>query len=177
MASDDLNLAKDMPENGEEATEKGKSGMKKIIIIVAVVLLLGGGAAFFLMGDDKEAAEGGENTATKKEEMEVDLDPIYFPLAPAFVVNYEHEGKVRYVQMEMQIMSYQQEAIDKVEANMPAVRNSLIMLFGDQNFEDLLTAKGKENLRKAIKAKIHKVVRLKGDAKVEDVFFTAFVTQ
>ena len=74
-------------------------------------------------------------------------------------------------------MSYQQEALDKVEANMPAVRNSLIMLFGSQSFDELRTVEGKEKLRKAVKDNIHSVVRMKGDAKVEDVFFTAFVMQ
>ena len=175
--ADELNLGKDAPEDNEDAVSEGKGGMKKIIIVAVVALLIGGAAAFFLLGGDDEPAPEDGAEAVKEEVVEEDLDPIYFPLAPAFVVNYEHEGKVRYVQMELQIMSYQQEALDKVEANMPAVRNSLIMLFGSQSFDELRTVEGKEKLRKAVKDNIHSVVRMKGDAKVEDVFFTAFVMQ
>ncbi|MCB1667002.1 MAG: flagellar basal body-associated FliL family protein [Pseudomonadales bacterium] len=175
MAADELNLGKDMPENGEEeVAPEAKGGKKKIIILVVAALLIGAGAAFFLMsgGDDAEPEE-----VVEKVVVEQDLDPIYFPLAPAFVVNYEYDGKVRYVQMELQIMSYHQDVIDKVEANMPAVRNSLIMLFGSQDFDELRTVEGKEKLRAQVKNNIQKVVRLKGDAKVDDVFFTAFVMQ
>ena len=173
MANDDLNLGKDEPADGEEVVES-KGGMKKIIIIVVALLAIGGGAAFFLMGGE----EANPETSTQAEpEVEVDQEPIYFPLAPAFVVNYEHDGRVRYVQMELQIMSYQQEALDKVEVNMPAVRNSLIMLFGAQSFDELRTVEGKEKLRQDVKSTIQKAVKLKGSLKIDDVYFTTFVMQ
>ncbi len=148
---------------------------KKIIMAVVLLLLVGGGAAaFFLLQSDSStpdaAAEGGEI-------VEPERDAIYLPLSPAFVINFDYKGAIRYLQLSMQVMSYDQDAVDKVEANMPAVRNNLILLFSAQDYEVLNTVEGKENLRKEVVDSINQVLRLTGDAAVNDVFFTAFVVQ
>ncbi len=148
---------------------------KKIIMAVVLLLLVGGGAAaFFLLQSDSStpdaAAEGGEI-------VEPERDAIYLPLSPAFVINFEYKGAIRYLQLSMQVMSYDQDAVDKVEANMPAVRNNLILLFSAQDYEVLNTVEGKENLRKEVVDSINQVLRLTGDVAVNDVFFTAFVVQ
>jgi flagellar FliL protein len=172
-AKDDLNLG-----NGDESTakqQKEKGGMKKIIIIGVALLLVGiGVAAFFLMGGD-----GGEpvaedvNTETVIEEK----DPIYHELVRDFIVTFEGENGTRYLQLSLQVMAYDQEVIDRVAANLPAVRNSLIMLIGGQNYDDLKTNEGKENLRKQILTSVQAVSRLKANQKLEDVLFTGFVLQ
>jgi flagellar FliL protein len=152
--------------------------MKKIIIIVVVVLVLAGGgvAGFMLMGD----GETGTNDATGASVeviKEPERDPIYLPLSPAFVVNFDHKGSIRYLQLTLQIMSYHQEVVDKVDANMPAVRNNLIMLFSGQDYDVLNTSEGKENLRKEVLTSIEEVLRLEGEMTVSDVYFTGFVMQ
>ncbi len=93
------------------------------------------------------------------------------------MVNFERNGSIRYLQMTLQVMSYDQEVVDKVSANMPAVRNNLIMLFSAADYESLASVEGKEALRKQVLVSINEVVRLKGDTKVDDVFFTGFVMQ
>jgi len=155
--------------------------MKKIIIIGVLVLLVGGGAgAYFLMGNSGSSAEGSiEGSGGEQAEavVEPEQDPIYLPLSQAFVVNFQHKGSIRYLQLSLQIMSYNQEVVDKVEANMPAVRNSLIMLFSGQDYDVLNTAEGKENLRKEVLISVHDVLHLRGDLKVNNVYFTGFVMQ
>ena len=176
----ELNLGKGS-KSAEQTKEKGKGGMKKIIIIVVALLLVGGGAAgYFMMAgdDDQPSADGSDTNITEAEQAEeVDQDPIYLALDPAFVVNFEHNGSIRYLQLSLQIMSYEQDVIDKVSSNMPAVRNSLIMLFSGQDYDYLNTVEGKENLRKEVLSSVHQVVRLKNNLKVNDVFFTGFVMQ
>jgi len=174
----ELNLGKGGKQS-KQAKEKESGGMKKIIMILVALLLVGGGAAFFLMGgeSDQPAAEDGAEVADAKQSEEPDKDPIYLALDPAFVVNFEHNGSIRYLQLSLQIMSYEQAAIDKVSTNMPAVRNSLIMLFSGQDYDYLNTVEGKENLRKEVLTSIHQVVRFKNNLKVNDVFFTGFVMQ
>ena len=117
--------------------------MKKVIIISVVLLLLvGGGAAayFLLMKDDAPAAaEGGAEAAPVIEEKE----PIYFALHPEFIINYQHGGSTRYLQMSLQIMAHDQKVIDKVEANMPAVRNTLIMLMSGMDFDGWVRRKAR----------------------------------
>jgi len=153
--------------------------MKKIIIIVVALLVLGGGgaAAFFMLGDDDAAAEAGVDGAEVAPPEEEEKDAIYWALDPAFVVNYERNGTIRYLQLNLQAMSYEQDVIDKVKANIPAVRNNLIMLLSAQDYDSLGSVEGKEGLRQEVLASINEVLRLKGDSKVDDVFFTGFVMQ
>ena len=152
--------------------------MKKIIIIsVVLVLLGGGGAAFFLLnGSDTKPAAG---TDPEQDEVQVEelSDPIYLPLSPAFVVNFEHKGGIRYLQLSLQVMSFDEAAVEKVEANMPAVRNNLILLFSGQDYNFLTTVEGKEKLREEVRDSINELVHLTGSSKVNEVFFTGFVMQ
>lgn len=175
--NNELNLGQGV----KPANEKGKGGMKKIIIIVLALLVVGGGAAaYFMVGGDADQPstdQGDTNVAEAEQSEDFDQDPIYLPLNPAFVVNFEHNGSIRYLQLSLQIMSYEQDAIDKVSNNMPAVRNSLIMLFSGQDYDYLNTVEGKESLRKEVLNSIHQVVRFKNNLKVNDVFFTGFVMQ
>jgi flagellar FliL protein len=152
--------------------------MKKIIIIVVVLVLLGGGgAAFFLLnGSDPAPAAGTESEQVEVQVEEVS-DPIYLPLDPAFVVNFEHNGGIRYLQLSLQVMSFDQAVVEKVEANMPAVRNNLILLFSGQDYDSLTTVEGKEKLREDVRESINQLVHLTGSSKVNDVFFTGFVMQ
>lgn len=155
--------------------------MKKIIIIVAVVVLLAGGgaAAYFMLGKDSAAPalDANGEPVPQAEPAEEEKDPIYLGLDPAFVVNFERNGTIRYLQLSLQVMSFEQSAIDKVAANMPAVRNTLILLFSAQDYDSLATLEGKENLRSQVLDSVNEVVRLKGDTKVNEVFFTGFVMQ
>jgi flagellar FliL protein len=163
---------------------KEKALMKKIIIIAAVVVLLAGGgaAAYFMLGKDSAVpaldADGQPiPQAAAAEPVEEEKDAIYLGLDPAFVVNFERNGTIRYLQLSLQVMSFEQSAIDKVAANMPAVRNTLILLLSAQDYDSLATLEGKENLRSQVLDSVNKVVRLKGDTKVNEVFFTGFVIQ
>jgi len=174
-------MAEESETQGDAGEPEGKSGMKKIIIIVIVLLVLGGGAGVFFMNKGDSSQPGIDTTGTEIEQLieteELDEDPIYLALSPAFVVNFESNGRMRYLQLGLQIMAYEQEVVDKVSANMPAVRNSLIMLFSEQDYEVLSSAEGKEKLRGEVLNSIHQVVRLKNGRKVDDVFFTSFVMQ
>ena len=149
---------------------------KKILIAVIAVLVLGGagaGAFFFLQGGGDEVAAEGE--AEPKEEPLA--DPIYLGLSPAFLVNFDHNGTVRYLQIELQVMARDQDIIDKVEMNMPAVRNKVILLLSAQNYESVSTVQGKEQLRQEVLAAVNESLQLtEGDA-LEDAFFTNFVVQ
>ncbi len=148
---------------------------KKILIAVIAVLVLGGGGAgafFFLQGGEEVVAEG---EAEPKEEPLA--DPIYLGLSPAFLVNFDHNGTIRYLQIELQVMARDQDIIDKVEANMPAVRNKVILLLSAQNYDAVSTVEGKEQLRQEVLAAVNESLQLtEGDA-LEDAFFTNFVVQ
>lgn len=156
--------------------------MKKIIIIAVVLLLIAGagvGAFLFMKQDSPAAVTDGEGAEVAESEQAAEPlgDPIYLGLDPAFVVNFEHNGSIRYLQLSLQIMAYEEAVLEKVSANMPAVRNKLILLLSGQEFDSLNTLEGKENLRKSVLDAINEVLHLSGDSSVNEVFFTAFVIQ
>lgn len=167
---DELNLGgKD-----EGATEEASGGKGKLIIIIAVVVLLlgGGAAAFFLMPGDDAAVEGGEEVAAEPEKQE----PLYAKMKK-LLVNLQHEGRTHYVQAEMQLMSYSPDVIDQAYRDMPAIRDSLIILFNGQDFEALKTVEGKQALREAALATVNEALGLTAPDVVEELYFENFVLQ
>lgn len=107
--------------------------------------------------------------------------PIYLALDPPFVVNFQHRGTLHYLQMEMQLMYHDQKIIDRVVSHMPAVRNDLILLLSNQEFEQLITAEGKDQLRRKIVQAVNDIAEVEPDALTGksdgDVYLTHFVMQ
>ncbi|ETX10897.1 flagellar protein [Marinomonas ushuaiensis DSM 15871] len=152
-------------------TEEGKSGGKKKLIIIGLLLLVlvgGGGASayFFLFSGD---------------DVEVDLtnEPsTYLSLDPVFVVDFMVDGRQRYVQLNMTVMSKNIAQIDAVTMHMPLIRNSLVLLFSSQSFADLQTAEGKVALKQASVDAINGILEQEtGQGGIDHVLFTNFVMQ
>lgn len=162
--------------------------MKKLLIYGAIVLgllVVGGGlylGGFIPTGSHAEAATVDEHgNPLPAEGAGSDAAPLYLPLDPPFVVNFEHRGTLHYLQLEMQMMYHDQKIIDTIIANMPAVRNDLILLLSNQAFEQLITAEGKEDLRRQIVQTVNDVALVEPDALTGksdgEVFLTHFVMQ
>ena len=82
-------------------------------------------------------------------------------------------------QVTVQLMSRDPQTIELLHANDPAIRNDLLLLFGNQRYEVIATRDGKETLRKqALEVARHVVEQSGGKAdRVEAVYFTSFVMQ
>lgn len=105
--------------------------------------------------------------------------PLYVALDPPFVVNFEAERLVRFLQITVQVMSRDPATIEIIKANDPVVRNDLLLLFANQKYASVATREGKEQLRaEALKA-VKRVVAMAGGKpeRVEAVYFTSFVMQ
>jgi flagellar protein FliL len=163
-------------EAGEVAAEGAKPGGKKglIIAIVAVLVLGGGGAgAWFAFGGKKE----GE--AEKKEEPKEVLPPKYINIDPPFVVNFEAQAAVRFLQVTVGIMTRDLHTEAQIKDNDPRVRNDLLMILSGQNYASVSTNEGKEELRKKCLEAVRVIVKEMGGEpeKVEALYFTSFVMQ
>ncbi len=84
--------------------------------------------------------------------------PLYLPLEPPFVVNFTHRGTLRYLQLSLELMYHNESILQKVTENMPAIRNDLILLFSNQDYETLSTLQGKEELRDKILVAVNNIV-------------------
>jgi flagellar FliL protein len=157
----------------DEASAPGKSNSKLVVIIfllTGLLLVMGGIAAWLAFGPDKRA------TVVKHEPL---LPPQYVALDPPFVVNFEADEQVRFLQITVQLMSRDTGTIEVLKANDPVVRNDLLLLFGGQKYAVIATRDGKETLRKETLAAVRKIVASAGGRpeKVEAVYFTSFVMQ
>ena len=159
-----------------EAGEAPTGGRKRLILIIAAVLVLvgGGAGAWFAFGGkhDPNAKE------TKKEEGPK-LPPRYINLDPPFVVNFEAESSVRFLQITIGIMTRDPEIEKILKDNDPRIRNDLLMILGNQNYESVSKLEGKEALRTRSLESVRAVVKDSGGepAKVEALYFTSFVMQ
>ena len=164
----------------EEAAEKPASGGKKkmIIMIAVIVLVLGGGTVgtLFLTG------MLGGGTDKKEDAVKHDAptvhDPIYFAFEKPIVVNFETEAGLRFLQVGVELMSYDPLAIEAVKTHMPVIKNNVILMFSNQSFEALAGRDGKDKLREQTLKEIQAVMeKYFGKPGVEEVYFTSFVMQ
>ena len=185
-------------------SEKKGSGLLKILLILfGGLILIGGsiGATLFLTGalnkkaEDGHAAEpvasaappahGGASAAPPAHggASPPPITPlrgpaIYHPLEPAFIVNFEDQGMLRYLQIGLTTMTRDQRIVDAINQNMPQIRNDLILLLSNQKMEVLATTIGKEKLRAQALAQIQGILaREVGIPGIEAVYFTTFVLQ
>lgn len=159
-------------EEGAEAPKRGKKGL--IIGLVALLLLGGGGFAGWKMMSGKPDAKA----TAKKEEVEK-LPPHYINLDPPFVVNFEAESTVRFLQVSVGVMTRDPAMELLVKDNDPRVRNDLLMILGNQTYATVSTLEGKEALRTRCLDAVRGIVKeMGGDPKkIEALYFTSFVMQ
>jgi flagellar FliL protein len=154
--------------------KKGKLGL--ILIVLGVLLAGGGAAAYFLLAggsdkDKKSAGAHGEEAAK--------APAVYVALDPPFVVNFEAEQLVRFLQVTVQVMSRDPITVELIKTNDPVVRNDLLLLLGNQSYATISSREGKEKLRLEALEAVRKVVKSAGGKPeaVEAVYFTSFVMQ
>jgi flagellar protein FliL len=154
-----------------EAPAAKKSKRRLLMLIVLVLALAGGGAGawwwFTSHAKPKVAA------APPPE------PPRYLALDPPFVVNFESEQVVRFLQITVQIMSRDTPTIDLLKNNDPVVRDRLLQLFANQTYAVLATKEGKADLRAQALQTVRGVLGETGGhpEKLEAVYFTSFVMQ
>ncbi len=184
-------------------TKKKGSKLKLIILIVAGVLLLGGATAgVYFSGlipafsahpageedmtsadsaDSKDTGKKGDKAKGKNNGKKKKSEPqltLYLPLDPPFVVNFQEQGQLRFLQVTMEVMARDQEVIDAVKLHLPVIRNNLTLMLSSETLEHLASRDGKEKIRTDTLAEIQKILKEQtGKPGVEAVYFTSFVMQ
>jgi len=150
----------------------GKSKRMLLFIIIGAVVVAGAAGGWLLLGARKSHQATQAEAAPR-------APPVYIALDPPFVVNFEAQQLVRFLQVTVQLMTRDPQTVDLLHANDPAVRNDLLLLFGNQRYEVIATREGKETLRKeALDVARHVVAQAGGKPdRVEAVYFTSFVMQ
>jgi len=171
------------------ATEdpKATGGTKKLIILMlAAVLFMGsiGVAVGYFIAGSHAAAEADEDAdapakAGKKSKKKPSGPAIYHRFDPALVVNFQANGVMRFLQVQIEALTRDPATADALKLHEPAIRNDLLMLLGSQTAETVTTKEGKEQIRAQALEVVRNVIESEGgkDELVENVYFTSFVMQ
>jgi len=158
----------------KDPATKGK--LKLILLLVLALLLAVGlsvGATWFFM-HKRESAPAVDPAAAN-----VKPAALYEPLTPAFVVNFNQNGRQRYMQVSITLQGRNQADLDALKVHMPVIRNNLVMMFSGQGFDTLAgSSVGQEMLRQKATAVVQEVAQKEvGKPVVDQLLFTNFVLQ
>ncbi len=153
------------------ATEAPKKKSKTLlwVLIVVVVAAIGAGGALFYM----------KRSPAAPAEKPKPAQALFYKLDPAFVVNFEAEQLVRFLQVTIEVMTRDPLTVEYLKKHDPVIRNDLLLLLSNQQYTALATAQGKEQLRARALAAVRAVAAREGGEpkKIEAVYFTSFVMQ
>lgn len=137
--------------------------MKTISILKLFLLLL-----LFSFHNLVFASSGGGGGAASK----------FFQLSPQIVVNITDQGKVRHLQIAIQLRLEDPADTNIVKEHTPAIQHELNMLLSGREAKDVRSTQGKEALRAEATEKLKKILEENtGRPIITTVYFTAFVIQ
>jgi len=102
---------------------------------------------------------------------------LYYAIDPPLVVNFEDGSAVRFLQISMEIMAHDEKAIESVQKNIPLIRNNLLLLMSNRNYQTMMSREGKDKFREEALAEVRAVQKKEGGPDIDDVLFTSFVVQ
>lgn len=158
----------------EDVQEDGKKSKKKLLIIVAIVgvlaIVLSLVVTMFLLPDEEstpveEVVKGGKEPAT------------YYDIKQPFLVTFNVEGRQRYMQVSLTIVSRQAAFVNTLDHHLPLVISRLNSAFSSASFNELKTEAGKLALQETSLKVINDMLESEGVEPVENVYFTNFVLQ
>jgi flagellar FliL protein len=188
MADNELSSDASLSELQAAAERAAKKKKSAVLGVIALVLLLiaGGGTWFALSSFSNEKASanasgkadehGNDEKSAGKEAQRITT--IYESLDPAFLANFTVGGRQHYLQLALTVMARDEGAMAALHAHMPLVRNRIVMQLSGEQFEQLQTDEGRQQLRQKLLAAIQEIMTKEtGKPRIEQVFFTNFVMQ
>jgi flagellar FliL protein len=105
-------------------------------------------------------------------------EALYVGLEPPFVVNFEVERELHFLQTSLVVMVHDQAAADMIQRHLPRIRNNVIMLLAGETFARISTAEGRQRLRTQLLEEVNSVLRdVSNGTSADAVYITNFVMQ
>ncbi len=147
-----------------------------IIIIIVAVLVLGViGGGFFILSQqiNKIASQTGQPVVQQTIEKQDDTPGVMYSLRK-FIVNIADPGQDKFLSVQMDLEVKDKDAAQKIDSQLPKVRDAILTILPTKRSEELQSVKGKNILRDELIAKLNTL--LNGDL-VKNIYFTEFVIQ
>jgi len=139
------------------------SNFRNINVIISIII-----TSFLLFGIGTATA----NTAGNKPRA------IFYTIKPDFQVNLKTKGKIRFMQVEVQVMTRNAEVVTAIENLLPMIRHELLVLFSSKTYTELRKQRGREKMRKEALKAIRNILEDEvGTPGIENLLFTRMVTQ
>ncbi|MBY0266271.1 MAG: flagellar basal body-associated FliL family protein [Burkholderiales bacterium] len=137
-----------------QAPAAAGGGMKKMLLLLVGALAVGGsggGVAWWMMGRSG-GAEGVEKPAPE-------VVPAFVPLE-VFTVNLRPEsgGPQNYMQVGITLKVAGEAVAEKVKAQMPEIRNRLLLMLSAKQANDLLRPEGKSKLAQELQIEVARII-------------------
>jgi flagellar protein FliL len=114
----------------------------------------------------------------KKQEDKEHKPAVFYSLDPPLVVNFEDASAVRFLQVGVDVMARDPKAIEAVQKLSPLIRNNLLLVISNREYQTLMSADGKEALRSDALKELRKIIKKEApDSEVEELLFTSFIVQ
>ena len=122
-----------MAKSDAAVKDPATKGKLKLIILIVVALLLAiglsvGATWYFMHSNQSKPVAVAETAPVGKQ------PAIFESMAPAFVANFNQNGRQRYMQVSITMLARNQADLDALKVHMPVIRNNLVMLFSGQDF-------------------------------------------
>ncbi len=102
----------------------------------------------------------------------------YFSLSPPMVVNVTDAGRVRHLQVSIQLRLDNVSDAPLLQEHKPAIQHELVMLLSGREAKNVRSTQGKEKLRTEATEVLKKILQEStGKPLINAVYFTAFVIQ
>ena len=163
----------------DEAQNAGNKSKKKLLIVIILVavfaVVLSVGVTLYLLGgddskEDEPVAEEADTTPAK-------APASYFDISQPFLATYNVDGRQRYMQVSISIVSRDATVFTTVEHHLPLILSRLNSAYSSADFNQLKTEAGKLALQEKSLGVINEILEAEGAEKVENVYFTNFVLQ
>lgn len=178
-------MAEDKTEE-EQPAPAGVSIKVVIIAIVTSVLLMAAlaGGAMYALGvfDDKTATESTAEAEPVEETAEPPEPPKYHSMDPKFVISFSEQRNARFMQFSLQLMTRDNAVVKLLKEHSPAIRSSMLLLFGSRTYEEMITREGKQKMLDDVVINVNETLTELigadelGDG-VEKAYFDSFVIQ
>ncbi|WP_248886131.1 flagellar basal body-associated FliL family protein [Acidithiobacillus acidisediminis] len=164
--------------------EKEKAGKGKLILlaIIAVLLLLiaAGGAWWFLLRPSAPPS--------KEQLLQEQAQKTKFIDLGSLVTNLQStDGGTHYIQVKIELKTYDQDLDKKIQAYMPEIRNQILQLLASQQADKVSDPAVRSQLLLKIKGEVNQILRTDGGAlpdpsgksspPIVGAYFSSFVVQ
>jgi len=165
---------KEKREEQEQQEPKKKKGKLKWILLALIIIVLGAGGYFgykyFMQGSQNN---GNATQAEAQADQEKKREPQMVSLPP-FVVNLADPLGRRYLKVSLDVEVVGKKAAQKLEEDMPQIKDSLILLLSSKSYSQVDSMEEKLQLKKQIVSRLNQIA---GGSPVIRVYYTEFVVQ